>query len=116
MIARGLSMPHWGDQLWVLNAGTGHFGRIDRDSGQFEPLAFLPRFPRSLSFMATSKLLEIAMQTLPTVLPGKLNLSVEEEPNSNSGTGVPDAKSSQLSLAVFDSRCVRPFYGSFGGV
>jgi uncharacterized protein (TIGR03032 family) len=55
LVAQGLSMPHsprvYRDQLWVLNAGTGYFGRIDRRSGTFEPLTFCPGFLRGLSFV-----------------------------------------------------------------
>ncbi len=55
IVADGLSMPHsprWyrGD-LWVLNSGTGELGRIDRSSGDFRPLAFLPGFLRGLAFI-----------------------------------------------------------------
>ena len=49
-----LSMPHsprWaGEQLWVLNSGTGHIGTVDAASGAFEPRAFLPGFMRGLAF------------------------------------------------------------------
>jgi uncharacterized protein (TIGR03032 family) len=54
VVASGLSMPHsprlHRGTLWMLQAGTGEFGRIDRDSGRFEPLCFLPGFARGLSF------------------------------------------------------------------
>ena len=68
LVSRGLSMPHsprvYQDQLWLLNAGTGFFGRIDRKTGAFEPLTFCPGFLRGLSFVgnfavvATSQLRE----------------------------------------------------------
>ncbi|MDB5385456.1 MAG: hypothetical protein JWM11_1102 [Planctomycetaceae bacterium] len=55
IVATGLSMPHsprvYRDQLWVLNSGTGHFGRIDRYTGKFEALAFCPGYLRGLSFV-----------------------------------------------------------------
>jgi uncharacterized protein (TIGR03032 family) len=35
----------------MLQAGTGEFGRIDLDTGQFEPLCFLPGFARGLAFI-----------------------------------------------------------------
>lgn len=54
-IAHGLSMPHsprlHGDRLWLLNSGTGELGSVDRGSGRFEPLAFLPGFARGLAFV-----------------------------------------------------------------
>jgi len=54
IIASGLSMPHsprvYGDKLWLLNSGTGHFGFIDRPTGKFEQVAFCPGYLRGLSF------------------------------------------------------------------
>ena len=54
IIATGLSMPHsprvYRDKLWLLNSGTGHFGFIDRATGQFEKVAFCPGYLRGLSF------------------------------------------------------------------
>lgn len=54
-IVTGLSMPHsprvYRDQLWLLDSGTGHFGRVDRASGQFEPLTFCPGYLRGLTFV-----------------------------------------------------------------
>jgi len=50
-----LSMPHsprWHEgALYVLNSGTGHFGRVGQDGG-FEPIAFCPGFLRGLQFHA----------------------------------------------------------------
>jgi uncharacterized protein (TIGR03032 family) len=55
VICRGLSMPHsprWYDgELWLANAGTGEFGRVDVAAGRFEPVAALPGFARGLSFV-----------------------------------------------------------------
>ncbi|MSR56219.1 MAG: TIGR03032 family protein [Planctomycetaceae bacterium] len=54
-IASGLSMPHspriYRDQLWLLDSGTGSFGRVDRTTGKFEPLTFCPGYLRGLSFV-----------------------------------------------------------------
>ena len=53
----GLSMPHsprlYGERLYVLNSGTGEFGCIDRSSGRFDPIAFLPGYLRGLAFVGT---------------------------------------------------------------
>jgi uncharacterized protein (TIGR03032 family) len=38
-------------QLWLLNAGTGYLGRVDRDRGTFDPLTFCPGFLRGLAFV-----------------------------------------------------------------
>jgi len=55
VVAAGLSMPHsprlYRDTLWMLQAGTGEFGRIDLVSGRFEPVCFLPGFARGLAFI-----------------------------------------------------------------
>ena len=49
----GLSMPHsprlHRGELWVLNAGTGELGVVDRDAGRFEPRVFCPGFVRGLA-------------------------------------------------------------------
>lgn len=54
VVCSGLSMPHsprwYRDQLWVLNSGTGEFGRVDRQSGRFEPVTFCPGYLRGLAF------------------------------------------------------------------
>jgi uncharacterized protein (TIGR03032 family) len=54
IIASGLSMPHsprvYRDRLWLLNSGTGHFGYVDRATGNFEKVAFLPGYLRGLAF------------------------------------------------------------------
>jgi uncharacterized protein (TIGR03032 family) len=52
-VARGLSMPHsprlHDGVLYVLNSGTGEFGRIDLPSGRFEAIAFCPGYLRGLA-------------------------------------------------------------------
>jgi uncharacterized protein (TIGR03032 family) len=55
VVAAGLSMPHsprWhAETLWLLNSGTGEFGRIDPARGRFEPVAFCPGYARGLCFV-----------------------------------------------------------------
>jgi uncharacterized protein (TIGR03032 family) len=55
VVASGLSMPHsprlHDGRLWVLNSGQGQFGWIDRDSGEFNPVAFCPGYARGLAFI-----------------------------------------------------------------
>ena len=55
IVAAGLSMPHsprlHGGQLWLLNSGTGEFGRVDCDTGTFESVAFCPGYARGLAFV-----------------------------------------------------------------
>ncbi len=54
-ICSGLSMPHsprvYRDRLWLLDSGTGFFGCVDIQSGQFEPITFLPGYLRGLAFV-----------------------------------------------------------------
>lgn len=54
VVAEGLAMPHTPrmhrGELYILEAGSGWFGRIDRKAGTFERLAWFPGFLRGLSF------------------------------------------------------------------
>lgn len=56
VLAEGLSMPHsprlHDGAFWLLNSGTGEFGRVPLAGGRFEPVAFLPGFARGLAFIA----------------------------------------------------------------
>jgi uncharacterized protein (TIGR03032 family) len=53
-VVSGLSMPHsprvHRAELWVLDSGTGHLGRVDLASGKFQPLTFCPGYLRGLAF------------------------------------------------------------------
>lgn len=57
VIVAGLAMPHSprlhdageGEQLWLLDSGTGRFGRVDLKAAQLEPLAFCPGYARGLA-------------------------------------------------------------------
>ncbi len=55
VVAEGLSMPHsprlHRGELWLLNSGTGFLGKIDRQSGRFEPVTFCPGYLRGLAFV-----------------------------------------------------------------
>lgn len=55
VVASGLSMPHsprlYRGQLYLVQSGTGEFGRIDLATGQFTPMCFLPGFARGISFI-----------------------------------------------------------------
>ncbi len=52
LVCDNLSMPHsprlHRDRLWLLEAGSGQLGFIDRASGRFERVAFLPGYARGL--------------------------------------------------------------------
>lgn len=55
IVAAGLSMPHsprlYDGRLWILNSGRGEFGWIDRERGEFVPVAFCPGYARGLAFV-----------------------------------------------------------------
>ncbi|MFK7875247.1 MAG: TIGR03032 family protein [Paracoccaceae bacterium] len=54
ILSHGLSMPHsprlYNGQLYALQSGTGEFGRVDQNTGHFEPICFLPGFGRGVTF------------------------------------------------------------------
>ncbi len=57
VICEGLSMPHsprlHRGELWLLNAGTGELGVVERPGagmGRFQPRVFCPGFTRGLAF------------------------------------------------------------------
>lgn len=64
VVAEGLSMPHsprlYQGNLWLLQAGTGEFGRIDIETGKFEPLCFLPGFARGMAFVGDHAVIGIS--------------------------------------------------------
>jgi len=55
VVVDGLSMPHsprwYRDALYVLDSGSGHFGRVNIKYGEFEPIAFVPGYLRGLAFL-----------------------------------------------------------------
>jgi uncharacterized protein (TIGR03032 family) len=55
ILATHLSMPHsprvYRGDLWLLNSGAGCFGKIDRERGGFEPVAFCTGYLRGLAFV-----------------------------------------------------------------
>lgn len=65
----GLSMPHsprltakdGAEQLYVLDSGTGRFGRVDVDRGSFEEIAFCPGFARGLSIVGDYALIGLSL-------------------------------------------------------
>ena len=64
IVCSGLSMPHsprWHNgRLWLLNSGTGDFGYVNPQTGQFEPVCFCPGYMRGLSFHGDFALIGIS--------------------------------------------------------
>jgi uncharacterized protein (TIGR03032 family) len=55
VVVSGLSMPHsprvHRGELWLLDSGTGHFGKADPQQGTFTPVTFCPGYLRGLAFV-----------------------------------------------------------------
>jgi uncharacterized protein (TIGR03032 family) len=55
VVCEGLSMPHsprWHrEHLWLIDSGSGYFGRVDFEKRSFERLVFCPGFARGLAFV-----------------------------------------------------------------
>lgn len=79
VVCEGLSMPHsprWdGRRLWVLNSGTGYLGEVNLQSGQFEPLCFLPGFARGMALIGNHAIIGLSKPRSPSF--GGLPLSDE---------------------------------------
>ncbi len=65
IVGRGLSMPHsprWHrEKLWVLDAGTGYFGHVDLETGDFQRLTFCPGFARGMAFTGNFAVVGISL-------------------------------------------------------
>ena len=55
VVCEGLSMPHsprwYRGSLWLIDSGSGYFGRVDLEKRSFERLVFCPGFARGLAFL-----------------------------------------------------------------
>jgi len=83
-VATGLSMPHsprlHDGTLWLLQTGTGEFGRIDLATGRFEPVCFLPGFARGLAFCGHHAIIGLSRPRENRTFEGlKLNERLERE-------------------------------------
>jgi uncharacterized protein (TIGR03032 family) len=65
IVAEGLSMPHsprlHAGALWLLNSGTGAFGRVDLATGGFEPIALCPGYARGLAFAGNHAIVGLSL-------------------------------------------------------
>lgn len=63
-VVTGLSMPHsprlHDGELYMIQTGTGEFGRVDRDAGRFEPMCFLPGFARGVAFVGRHAIIGVS--------------------------------------------------------
>ena len=63
-VATGLSMPHsprlHDGQLYIIQSGTGEFGRVDIATGRFEPMCFLPGFARGVGLIGRHAIIGVS--------------------------------------------------------
>lgn len=64
VVCEGLAMPHsprlYQDKLWVLEAGTGWFGYVDRQTNKFVQVSWCPGFVRGLRFVGDYAIIGIS--------------------------------------------------------
>lgn len=83
-VAGGLSMPHsprmHKGRLYILQSGTGEFGRIDLKTGNCEPLCFLPGFARGVIFIGNHAVIGVSRPRAERTFEGlALNERLEKE-------------------------------------
>ncbi|WP_417456494.1 TIGR03032 family protein [Kordiimonas sp.] len=65
IVAKGLSMPHSprlrDGVLYLLNSGTGEFGKLDPETGQFIPIAFCPGYARGMTFVGDHAVIGLSL-------------------------------------------------------
>ncbi len=65
VVASGLSMPHsprlHEGELYILNSGTGEFGKVDLATGSFTAIAFCPGYARGLTFVKNHAVIGISL-------------------------------------------------------
>jgi uncharacterized protein (TIGR03032 family) len=99
IVLEDLSMPHsprlYQGELWVLNSGSGELGRVDRERGRFEPVAFCPGFLRGLAFAGDFAIVGLSKQRKERTFSGLAlddNLK-EKDAEARCGLWVIDLKS-----------------------
>jgi uncharacterized protein (TIGR03032 family) len=74
VVCRGLTMPHsprlHDGRLYVLNAGTGELGVVEREAERFQPIAFVPGFARGLAFIGAFALVGLSLPRSNQVFSG----------------------------------------------
>lgn len=97
-VVAGLSMPHsprfHQGELYVLDSGTGRFGRVDLKRGAFEPITFCPGYLRGLAFSGNYALVTLSKPRHDLTFGG---LAIEEELRKRGATA-------QCGIQVIDLR------------
>jgi uncharacterized protein (TIGR03032 family) len=64
----------------MLQSGTGEFGRVDLDTGRFEPMCFLPGFARGATFVGNHAIVGVSRPRRAGTLDGlAINDRLEKE-------------------------------------
>ena len=84
VIVSGLSMPHsprvHNGQVYMLQSGTGEFGRVDLKAGRFEAMTFIPGFARGVSFVGNHAVVGVSRPRREGTLDGlAINDRLEDE-------------------------------------
>jgi uncharacterized protein (TIGR03032 family) len=65
IISNSLSMPHsprlYQHKLWLIQSGTGEFGYIEPENGEFKSLCFIPGFGRGLTFIGNYAIIGMSL-------------------------------------------------------
>jgi uncharacterized protein (TIGR03032 family) len=89
MLAAGLAFPEsprWHDgRLWVLDSGSGGFGRVDLATGKYEAITVLPGFTRGLDFCGPLAFIGLSQVRESAVFSG---IAVAERPLAERCCGV----------------------------
>jgi len=89
VLLRGLSMPHsprvHAGQLWLCESGSGTFGRVDLESGRYEPVTVLPGFTRGVDFFGRYAFIGLSQVRESAVFSG---IAIAERPVSERACGV----------------------------
>jgi uncharacterized protein (TIGR03032 family) len=89
VITRGLSMPHsprWYDgRLWVLESGSGGFGYVDPQTGNYQVVTVLPGFTRGLDFCGPLAFIGLSQVRESAIFSG---IAIAERPLAERSCGV----------------------------
>ncbi|MCH1549944.1 MAG: TIGR03032 family protein, partial [Pseudomonadales bacterium] len=100
------------DQLWLANSGTGEFGRVDLDSGSFEPLVFCPGYIRGVAFCGDYAVLGLSRPRDNKTFNGlSLDARLEQEKvPARSGLVVVDLKTGGMPHALYAEGFISELY------
>lgn len=116
IVARDLSMPHsprWHNgKLWVANSGTGEFGSINLDTGEFEPLAFCPGYIRGVTFHKNYAILGLSRPRDNKTFNGlALDARLEKEKvTARSGIAIVDLNTGAIPHSMYAEGVVSELY------